>query len=155
MQYKRKEEKFLSRTLNEYIFLLKKITMLQPSFISSCRQPTLLGNKHLQMETQVQELISTQILEGKIKMSRLLNVPSFHGNKAYSLQAYFLKKKKLTKSCHQEFNLYTATFTTSSYFSCFICFSTLQNPIQILLHAPCFQRKTNTLSKTDISATNS
>ena len=52
------------------------------------------------METQAQELISTQILEGKIKMSRLLNVPSFHRNKAYSLQAYFLKKKKLTKLCH-------------------------------------------------------
>lgn len=97
---KKRGEIFIKNSEWVYISIKKKLPHCsQVSSAVAISQLYLEINIH-RMETQVQELISTQILEGKIKMSRLLNMPSFHRNKAYSLQAYFLKKKKLTKLCH-------------------------------------------------------
>lgn len=96
--YKRGEI-FIKNSEWVYISIKKLPYCSQVSSAVAISQLYLEINIH-RMETQVQELISTQILEDKIKTSRLLNVPSFQGNKAYSLQAYFLKKKKLTKLCH-------------------------------------------------------
>lgn len=96
---KKRGEIFIKNSEWVYISIKKLPYCSQVSSAVAISQLYLEINIH-RMETQVQELISTQILEDKIKTSRLLNVPSFQGNKAYSLQAYFLKKKKLTKLCH-------------------------------------------------------
>lgn len=111
----RKRRTTVSRIPNEGIFLLKNKTFSSAAgFIRCYCQLTVPVTRHSYNRNPSPSAHTFLLRYQKVNKTQQ-NMLSFHRNQAYLRKAYLLKKKKLTKSCHQEFNLHAAIFSYSMY----------------------------------------
>lgn len=74
------------------------------------------------IEIGVQEFISTQILEGKVQWTNCWMCRVSTGIKLNPCKLACWKRRNPPNYVFRKINLHLATFTTTCYFSCFICF---------------------------------